>query len=352
MTKIFSYNHFLIQNFIQNKNFKIFEQYKSKHFEEWYPIYRNLPLEGWSDYPVKDNRKTTFGSSVWFYDRTQTIPHYLNIYHDSPIPNLTSSSKSFADLCFERAKQLIDTGEKINLFWSGGLDSTNVFFCLDKFKPKSQLKIYLTYNSIIESGMFFDKYIKGVYEYDLSIPKPPKEQIWDDGIILNGSAADQAFGVPEGITQENIDKPFQNYINEKDYDFVKPVLDIFPVPIKTYMEFKWFLSFVFKYTAGKRIVYSGRNIRPSQKVTAFYDTKEFQIWSMLNKEPKLLNNDLTTFKWPLRNLIYENSGEKNYAYKKGKNHSNYSIHDSEWLVSTIDENGFIKRYDWKNWILL
>ena len=347
MSKIFTYNQFLIQKYIDHPNFA---KYKSEHFDEWYPIYRNYPLEGWSDYPIKDKRVSIFASSVWFYDRSQTIPHYLNIHNDSPIPKLKPFSKTFAQICSERAKELIDTGEKINLFWSGGLDSTNAFFCLHKLKPKDQLKVYLTYDTIVESGNFFDKYIKENYEYDLSIPKPPSEQIWDDGIILNGSAADQAFGVPYGITKDNIDKPFTNYINEKDYEFVKPVLDKFPVPVKTYLEFKWFLSFVFKYTPGKRIIYFGRNIRPSQKVTPFYDTEDFQLWSMLNQEPKLLNDDLSTFKWPLRNLIYENSGEKNYAYNKKKNNSNYSIYNPDWLVSTIDEK--VNCYNWKEWTSL
>jgi len=345
MKKILTYNHFLIPNFINHPNFI---QYKSKYFDDWYDTYRNFPLEGWSDYPTKDNRRTIFASSVWFLDRTGQIPHYLNVDYDSPIPEIKPITNSFSELCLSRAKELIDSGQKINLFWSGGLDSTNMFFCLHNFNPKAQLKVYLTYDSIIESGDLFDKYIKDNYEYDLSLPKPPKEQMWDDGILLNGSGADQVFGMPYGVTNENFDISYKEYINETEYNFIAPIIEKFPVPIKTHFDFKWFQPFVFKYTAGKKIIYNGRNIRETQKIVGFYDNDDFQIWSMVNHESKLINGDVSTFKWPLRNTLFELSGEKNYAYNKKKNNSNYSVYNPKWLFTTIDDNGKTECYDWDN----
>jgi hypothetical protein len=343
MNTILTYNQFLIDSYI---HYPQFERYKSKHFEEWYPIYRNFPLEGWSDYPYKDTRRSVFASSVWFFDRTNTIPHYLNINNDSPIPKLKPFTEFFSNICLKRAKELIDTGQKINLFWSGGLDSTNAFFCLHKFAPKNQLKVYLTYDSIIESGNLFDRYIKTNYEYDLSLPKPPQFQNWDNGIILNGSAADQLFGIPYGINNDNFHLPYQNFINDQEQKFIQPVLDKFPVPIKTYFDFKWFQPFVFKYVAGKKIIYQGRQFKKEQKISAFYDTDDFQIWSMLNYEPKFIDGDINTLKWPLRNLIYENSGEKNYAYNKKKNNSNYSVYNPHWLLT----DGEGKCNDWKQFL--
>ena len=92
---IYSYNHYLIQHHI-NSNF--LNRYKSEHFEEWYPIYRNFPLEGWSDYPEKDSRKNLFASTSFFLDRTKTIPHYLKIHYDSPLPQIRPFNLSFFDI--------------------------------------------------------------------------------------------------------------------------------------------------------------------------------------------------------------------------------------------------------------
>ncbi len=96
--------------------------------------------------------------SNW-YDRTQHYQHFLNIKH-IPLPKLDNFSKNFEDIVSERAKYLVKQNKSINLLWSGGIDSTLAFAALEReISNPDQLKITCTYNSIFESGSFFDKQI-------------------------------------------------------------------------------------------------------------------------------------------------------------------------------------------------
>jgi len=332
---IFNYNTHIIQHYINSPKLK---KYKSEHFAEWFPIYQNMPLEGVGDYPIKDSRKTHIGSGTPFFDRTGTIPHYFKFHEGSPLPKLKPMTSTFAEICDNRAKEILSKGERINLLWSGGLDSTNAFFCFDKYKPKDQLKIYLTYNSIVESGGLFDKHIKGKYEYQLDTPAPMQDRTFDDNLFVTGGIGGQLFGLEYKLTSENINKPYQEIVSEKEVNFLEPVFKNFPVPVKTYSEFIWFILFNFKYVGGNREISKGNYIK---RLLAFYDTEDFQLWSMLGYEPKFINDDLSTLKWPMRNLIYENSGEKNYAYKRTKNNSNYVLRNNKWLCDIIEDGKFI-----------
>ena len=93
------------------------------------------------------------------YDRSGSIPHYLNMAPIHPMPAYDPNfNKSFHEIVEERAKEILSLGRKIKVCWSGGLDSTFVLFTLLNYaNDESQIEVYGTYSSVIESGDIFDK---------------------------------------------------------------------------------------------------------------------------------------------------------------------------------------------------
>ena len=83
------------------------------------------------------NQYEKFGMNRFnmIYDRTNVLPHYLNICKDKhPMPVKDDNfNKSFFEISEIRAKQLLSLQKPINVLWSGGIDSTFILFLLKHF---------------------------------------------------------------------------------------------------------------------------------------------------------------------------------------------------------------------------
>ena len=85
--KVLYYNVFLVPNLIEKKIWSV-DKYLSKQFNE------NL---------FKSYRKYGMDTQNFVYDRTDTIPHYINIKKNiAPIPSADRFNKSFEEVVEER----------------------------------------------------------------------------------------------------------------------------------------------------------------------------------------------------------------------------------------------------------
>ena len=329
--KILTYNTPIINRQIQNK-------IAPKQFL----------VDGWET--IFDECKcNNFSTNYYMYDRTGAIPHFLNIDETySKIPN-GYSNKSFKQIAEERAKYIVGLGKPINVSWSGGIDSTFVLFCMYNYAvDKEQITVYGTYNSVIESGYMFDRYIKNRVNYKIKINSLYKNNFEGDGLYVTGALSNQLFqpGVKYSYTRDTIlgikDTKFieqnclrniEDVIDDKILDFLKPSLDKFPVRIKTLQELRWFINFNFCWynnSTHHKIAVSNRN------VISFFDTEEFQLWSIHNTDHPTKTGDYNDERWQIRELIQEYTGDKLYAKNKRKNTSVLSSLDENWLFLLND----------------
>ena len=179
--------HRLVEDIVINS--PKLDPYKSENFDTLLPIYQKLHLERWDE---TDNRiwQNTMGL---FQDRTLTLPHYLKMAPYEPLPDYDPAfNKSFKQICLETAQTLVDTGKKLNICWSGGIDSTTVLFALMEVADPKQLKVFCNYSSIVESGNMLEKHIipRGV-EYNISTPVG--DPLFDDGLIINDWWSSEIF---------------------------------------------------------------------------------------------------------------------------------------------------------------
>lgn len=312
-----------------------FEPFKSEHFEKWFPIYQELELENW---PGTGHKMSQGNMGMW-QDRTRTIPHYLNMSGWEPLPERDSSfSKTFKQICLETAEEIVKraNGDRINISWSGGLDSTCAFFSLREFAAPGQLKIFCNYNSIVESGTLFDTYIKDQVDYSITLPMSNPQ--FSSGLIVTGMLSDQLFGRYQAISPQQFNVSWKDYLTPKQVELVEQILPNWPgTEIKTVPDFLSFIELNCKWQMGKfnRVRNIPKHI--ASRVINFYEPQDFQRWSLGNYEPKWYNEDIKTYKWVIRTILQDfmKPGDP-FPMNKVVQSSHYHIIEHSWVMMLAD----------------
>lgn len=310
-----------------------------------------------------------FGKYSCLIDRTQSIPHFLDIdYSYSPIPNSPNFDSDFHTITKKRCIELLSLGKQINVSWSGGLDSTYVLFSLYEYaNDKSQIKVYGTYNSVIESGDLFDRFIKNKINYSIT----PNSTVFNkytepNCIYVTGNMSNQLFtpGVSYNKNRDCIlefkdisfvgdqDKPNSNLIkfSDKNYteiitdeclEFLTPSILNSPKPINTLQELRWYALFNYTWYSVLTTPFVGLDDDRSSRIYSFFNSDEFQLWSIYNKDPVTKLGDYTDERWQIREQISEYIGDTYYSNNKKKFTSVMSPFRSNWLFLT---NEFSTKY--------
>lgn len=341
MSKIINCNQNLVDQIINSG--KMPERYLADDYEQKYKKYKeNFPIDG-----------------KFFYDRSGTIPHYLNVdAARNPIPSATNFNLSFSEVVETRAKQLLDLGKPINVSWSGGLDSTFILFTLLHYaNDKTQIKVYGTYSSIIESGHMFDKYIKNTFKYDIHTNTSYENNyrnIPANEIVVTGSPGNDIFykDIDSPINKYDswmrfrnpidnpifvyVDQPYEKVLDDSNLEFLEEFIKKSPRKIETLQDLRWWVCFCFNWytTLYNTSVGVGPDI--ATKTHAFYNTDDFQLWSMYNKDPTTKVGDYSDDRWQLREMIAEYTGNDFYATKKTNFLSVLSTFGNEWLFLMND----------------
>jgi len=301
--------------------------------------------------PELFNKYERFGLNThnMIYDRTCSLPHYLNISQLHPIPARQDNyNRSFFEIAEQRAKELLALGQPINVMWSGGLDSTFILFMLQKYaNDPDQVRVYGTYNSIIESGDLFDRRISKEFKYNIKVASSNQFNFKEfDGIYVSGMCGNQLFGPTDDFfangntamfhhtlgTPETIYEDYKTNIDPALLEFLDPVIKSSPRPIETVADLRWYCIFNLDwYTA----LYEHRtHIDPAtaKNILGFFDTEDFQIWAISTKEPfTKVKGDPNTHRWQMREVLDELFGETHYAKNKPKRISNFSALDPYWM---------------------
>ena len=296
------------------------------------------------------------------YDRTKQLPHFLNITADAhPMPGKVEKyNRSFWDVTEQRARELLSLDKPINVMWSGGIDSTYILYVLQHYaNDPDQIRVYGTYNSIIESGDVFDRHIKNNFRHYIKVASPNTENFKDikDGIFVSGMCGNQLFGPTDNMfaqggkgmfhhtlgTPETIYKPYEKHINPDLLDFFWPMIKASPRKIETVADLRWYCIFNLDwYTA----IYEHRiqiEKQYAENIYGFFDSIPFQEWAINTKEPftKIKGNPLT-HRWQMRDVLKE-FGLSHYATHKDKKISNFAFLDSNWMLLL---DGYQNIYDY------
>jgi len=100
---------------------------------------------------------------------------------------------------------------------------------------------------------------------------------------------------------------------ERLFEYFHPIVEESPVPIRTLHDFFWWYNFTQKWQHVKfRFVESvtwDLSAREGSEVIAFYDTVDFQHWSLNNHDLKI-RNTWESYKFTAKDFIYRQTKDK------------------------------------------
>ena len=303
-------------------------------------------------------------------DRTGKLNKFNVTY--SPIPTVDSSfNKTFGQICLETAENFWKTNSKINILWSGGIDSTSAALALLETKPEnSVLSIICTEGSIAEYPAFYNTHtdlcrvLTGEQLLSLDI-------LFSTELVITGDVGDQLFGANLGREAVNgthfanmnnswtsifeFDDPFKTaqFDTTQNPSLVTPwtpaQLDNFvniieehatacPFPVKTLFDMNWWLNFSTKMnfvTARIPVLILEQCDQDVTKIDlnsrqAFYLNDDFQRWALSDRDLKVPTS-LSTFKQPAKDFIFSLNGDADYAANKRKEPSTPKMLANGWF---------------------
>ena len=273
-----------------------------------------------------------------------------------PIPE--RKNVSLQEAIDDATRQLIDNakGKKINLLWSGGIDSTLVFCALAKTGIK--FTVLMDKNSQAEYPFLYDKIVNGDYNCDYKIFSPRGlidllKLVEDkDNLFVTGEIGDQLTGsmitmrypyeernmmMKDVIEKDLFCQPYTISNNHKYKPILIPNENGTHLAIKhcektiyeflgtdesntTLSEFLWGLNFIFKYMLVMlRLHQVGLYFDGENKNTFhFFNTEKFQQWAMANYKENCAYVNETDYKMPFKDYIYEFTSDKEYRDNKLK----------------------------------
>ena len=311
------------------------------------------------------------GQAVGLNDRTGYFQQPLNlkVHPTCMMPDLKYSKTTYKECCDIRAKELYDfagkTGKPLGIMWSGGIDSTNILVSFLRnytvAELKDRIKIILSLDSAVEYPEFYQKYVLPNFEFVNSEYLP---WLFDGSMTLvTGEFNDQLFGsdmikvylVKDGVGEINAqfdrNKIF-NYANRRiqDADITNVLVDsvmesarLHGIEFEKNTDWFWWWNFCFKWQTVHFRTYALTMPKyihtidaewESQNLIHFYETDEFQLWSMNTPEVRYIT-DWKNYKMQCKDVIYEFDKNEEYRLLKTKKPSLNNIFQQRLVSEAI-----------------
>lgn len=293
-----------------------------------------------------------FNHDVVIIDRSGTLRLPVNTQNLFPIPTFKVFTKSYEEICNERALELLkradEKGVRLCVFYSGGIDSTLVLVSLLKNATelqKNNITVLLSEKSIDENPNFYKKYIQNKLQVESSVNF--MYLLGSKKMFISGENNDQIFGsdmvgkLMKAKGDDVIHKPynrelFLSFFNdiEDNHEINSFYVDIFerlakaaPVAILTNFHFLWWINFSLKWQnvfIRQLVFVTERNIEKINSTyikegyyDTFFNTNDFQLWS-LNNLDKRIKNTWNSYKWICKDIIFDFTKDSEYRDNKTK----------------------------------
>jgi hypothetical protein len=276
--------------------------------------------------------KITDPFTVWnAFDRTQTLFMCPDIKEVIPMGALIST-KSFSDLCDDRAKELagIAKGRKIYVLWSGGIDSTLVLAALRKQIDHKQLTVVYSGKSVEEYLWMFENWVHGKLN-TVRFSNRTEDTVLlgecaKDGILCTGEIADQLFGSTLFSRYKDLNVLLKNwryawhFTNSNFIDRLEHFVSLCPQKINTVKDFLWWYNYAVKYQGVCfRMIINSPGVVLDKNLFHFFHTEAFNDWAVSTPtEEKFYGSDIKQYKMLAKNYIYAETKDSDYRDHKTK----------------------------------
>jgi hypothetical protein len=267
-------------------------------------------------------------------DRTQHAK--LPVTFQIPRPWAAPTKKYTLEQALEfRVQKCLNTDQKINLFWSGGIDSTTMLTAFLKYtQSRSQLRILYTPFSTYEHPLYLDflKQFSNLELVDLS--GTTYTNTCFDGIFLTGDGGDEFMAsLDESFFSANgreiLDTSWQDFFykknnNDQFIEFCHGYFSLAQRPIDTVLEARWFFYAMcktrFQLWSKLDLFSHYKNFLPS-RLQGFYDCEEFENYIYWNLDQIIPGKKYSNWKLPLKKYCVEFDNFKDFYENKQKVYS-------------------------------
>ena len=297
-----------------NKNFE-------KQILKWQqfdilPVDNSIKVKGLEEYNHLVDLNLTLDAS-WFMcaliDRSKFIssPYNFKIQRPWRPPASSITLEKFFE---KRVQDYCKHNTNINLFWSGGIDSTAVIVAfLIHCKNLNQVRIIYTHESCYEHPKFFKlltQQFPQIEKIQLDFYNCVSTTL--DGLAVTGNPADELLGCLSPSASDCHDasaliQPWKDFVNKISGDdlvqFVEQWVGVAKQPIITVMDLRWW-NYMQVHVQGcmTNINVSLKSICPDHNWdVGFYDCYEFEDYVYYNTKQLA---DFNTYKDFLKSYIY------------------------------------------------
>jgi hypothetical protein len=317
-----------------NEHFVKLLKWKSIDFKMQHQLIR---VNGFKEYNYLVDINSVFSSQPEGMprDRTLTVhpPFDFKVWRPWQIPqtqiNLNQAMQN-------RVAELLAIGRDINLFWSGGIDSTALVTAFLKHTSTHvQLRVLYSPYSEYEHPEYikFLKTFNNVELVDISGDVYINQQF--DGIFVTGDGGDELMAsVDQSFLESHgsniLDSNWQDFFRTKNpqqefIDFCEHYFSLSGTDINTVLQARWWF-----YTSCKtrcmwikkmNFFLGYQNFDPNT-VVPFYDCDDFENYVYWNMDQIIPNNNYQQWKLPLKQYSFEFDGFESWYQTKQKGHSN------------------------------
>ena len=330
--------------------FKQFLQWKGQESDSVYGGI--LKFKGFNDYNRLLQINSMFSNNPFGQPLDRTGNVYLPVKYDTGRPwKFFSKPIGLDDALSRRVKNLVSTGEKINLLWSGGIDSTtmtNAF--LSNVDDHSQLRILYSPFSVYEHREYLTNFIS----------KFPKVEVVDisgdvyltqefDGIFVSGDSGDETHASMDEsflaeFGYEILKKPWKEFFysrtNDTNFiDFCEKYFSWSGRSIDTVLDARWWFyinSKMYCMLSIKLLFFSSyKNFVPS-RLYGFFDCDEYENYITHNTHRIMSTPDYCTWKQDLKDYCQKIDGFDQWAKEKIKNGS-FQFHSYTYKKTILND---------------
>lgn len=293
-----------------------------------------------------------FSLNVSITDRSGAVrlPIKTQVLPELQIPEFQVTTTSYEELGEQRARALLDlardTGRRLAVMYSGGIDSTLILVNLLKVATAQELRdhclVLLSEISIRENPRFYQDYVsrcfvcESSYLWHAYVGNPQYIMVTGEGNDqLMGSAVVQKIVLDRGesVALGGVDRDevirsldhttHDSAISAKITAAFDRIADTAPVPLPTLFHYFWWINFALKWqtTYTRLFCWTAPRFRSTVKFEdnyfSFYHTPEFQLWSMNNTD-RMIQGNWRSYKYHCKEIIYKFNHDRDYFDNKAK----------------------------------
>ena len=292
-------------------------------------------LPGFDQYNhlVRINQIFSTAPSGDIVDRCQLtpMPYQMTVVRPWEIPTV---SMSLEQAFQTRIQTLENHSDKINILWSGGIDSTAILVAMLQHGDLTRYRILYTKKSIVEHASFYLKLIAtpNLEIIDFSGEIYLNQQL--DGIFVTGAGGD---GIMASLDESffnvqrlhGLKQPWQDLFWEKEpniefLNFCTEFASRAGRPIVTVLDFRWWFYTCCKLQKFPAV--ASDIVNDDQPLAlGFYDSKEFEDHMYFNLDTLITKDQYSSYKQTLKDYIF--------AYDRDVNYYRYKAKENSWQIT-------------------